>query len=135
MPGRERPGGRRHVCRSGESEALAFQRFTFLKVCQKPLSFWCSENTRRGEAVSNLLSPSEAGELVCEPLFCRKQETLTVSSSQRLALCRALHPSPQAALHTTGTCSQQEPGVTWLLPAFPQGLCIKPICIPSVQEA
>ena len=49
MPRRQRPDGRRHVWRSGESEALAFQGLKFLKVCQKPLSFWCSENTRRGE--------------------------------------------------------------------------------------
>ena len=65
---------------------------------------------------------------VCEPLFCRKQETPTVSCSQRLALCRALHPSRQAALHTTGTCSRYSPGSylpsrkvsAWNLPASHQ---------------
>ena len=33
VPPRERPGGRRHVWRSGESEALAFQKFKFLNLC------------------------------------------------------------------------------------------------------
>ena len=107
------------------------------------LVLWKYMERKRAETLSKLLMPGEiANPGSVTPLFYRKQETPTVPCSwlpKRSALCRVLHPSPKLPLHATGTCSHyicgSRPSRLNGFPAFPQGVRIKPTCIPSVKEA